>query len=1146
MPRSPHITGDSFVVTGPNIYRCQTCGKIYTRQGHLDLEHRDMSDRVNTDSRPYACKFEGCDKSFSRSDVLRRHELLHVRGSRSTPSTPPAPYQASQDDFSVWGGQSRSPEPSEYSQDGSSVVEVSHSSLPQPSHTSPNMPSNGTRQSRPPEPPMISQDVPSNGVERTQPQEPPQVTQTAPSNEAGQPEPAQATPTAPSNEAGQPKPKPRKSRMPPDVDRVWQDPFTGKPYLVFQSGVPTVVPPGADPTPEPPTPPPARPAKRQKTAAVPIPAGPPVPPVPKPDNLLPWLMARFGGPGLPPNGNLIWRPQPDIEQAFYLITDMLKSYTPGGAPIGLTTEFLEGCLHAFFQRVWPGLPVIHAPTFAWQRTIPTLLLHMLALGSLFTSIPNAFHRGEILWRLGHAAVTSCWRGLIAHRGPYDQCEGVQLVLSSLLGQIYALMSFNPEIRSTTFLSRGLGFFWARTCGMFASGDMADCQPDPKMSEIVNKHRWERWAALEVQRRAVHGHYILDGLISQTFVAPTSCRHILNPVACASSDRAFAATTVYEWMFVMGQSKEVHSPVSKVYANLLDDAYVQGPPMASSLTVSVVLEGVQSLIAELHDAVDDTFAVVPRRKLVQALLRIYLSYPLSHSNQLRWHHAFMEIAAPSNEMCRALCRVLNIPPMPGRSAGYTSPGVMDLSRWVHTADATRSLIHAVAVINILRVSSLDPAQAPLLPMAMFSSAMVIGAFCMFKTPSIVIPVTEQWVYVWERLFRTDLTDAGEQGPVEPPRPEQPLRPEAPREQEPPQEREENGEQENDKEKNQEEDREEGQGETLEQGQDKNQEEAQEHQMGTQEEGPEREQDKRQAEAQENQKEAQEQVQEEGPENAQEEVREETQNEIRMEDQEEAEEADEADEAEEEEEAEEVAEEVEEDGGEDEQDEGQEEQDESQGEQEGEQKDGRNEEWEEWEDQRQEQQRKEQEQKEREEDEDYDPDEEEEEQDSDNEQDRKATAQDRAAMQSQDREQQPNQTQREEQSQGQSQEHPREQHQQQTQAQHQEQRQEQHPPQPQPQPPQPYQPQRPLPPPTEADEFLIALQPKAGVPFTPINLPEQLHYLQALLRNLNSCWGVGAQMDHVVSNLTALVFRRQQNLPPAQGPPARTPWVVQVTR
>jgi hypothetical protein len=36
--------------------------------------------------------------------------------------------------------------------------------------------------------------------------------------------------------------------------------------------------------------------------------------------------------------------------------------------------------------------------------------------------------------------SSQWQSLITHRGPYDACKGVQLLVTALLGQIYGALS----------------------------------------------------------------------------------------------------------------------------------------------------------------------------------------------------------------------------------------------------------------------------------------------------------------------------------------------------------------------------------------------------------------------------------------------------------------------------------------------------------------------------------------------------------------------------------------------------------------------------------------------------------------------------------------------------------------------------------
>ena len=45
----------------------------------------------------------------------------------------------------------------------------------------------------------------------------------------------------------------------------------------------------------------------------------------------------------------------------------------------------------------------------------------------------------------HNLKTLQWETLITHRGPYDVCKGVQLMVTALLGQVYGALSkvWNP-------------------------------------------------------------------------------------------------------------------------------------------------------------------------------------------------------------------------------------------------------------------------------------------------------------------------------------------------------------------------------------------------------------------------------------------------------------------------------------------------------------------------------------------------------------------------------------------------------------------------------------------------------------------------------------------------------------------------------
>jgi hypothetical protein len=93
----------------------------------------------------------------------------------------------------------------------------------------------------------------------------------------------------------------------------------------------------------------------------------------------------------------------------------------------------------FFTRFNQTFPVLHRPTFVYKELTHPLLLNAIAIGSLYIGSEH-IAKGQALWRLAHTAVATNWATLITHRGAYDSCNGIQLVLTALLGQIYAALS----------------------------------------------------------------------------------------------------------------------------------------------------------------------------------------------------------------------------------------------------------------------------------------------------------------------------------------------------------------------------------------------------------------------------------------------------------------------------------------------------------------------------------------------------------------------------------------------------------------------------------------------------------------------------------------------------------------------------------
>jgi Fungal specific transcription factor domain len=52
---------------------------------------------------------------------------------------------------------------------------------------------------------------------------------------------------------------------------------------------------------------------------------------------------------------------------------------------GITSVFLDGCMHMFFTKFIPSFPVLHRATFVFRDCTHPVLLNAIAIGSLFMS-----------------------------------------------------------------------------------------------------------------------------------------------------------------------------------------------------------------------------------------------------------------------------------------------------------------------------------------------------------------------------------------------------------------------------------------------------------------------------------------------------------------------------------------------------------------------------------------------------------------------------------------------------------------------------------------------------------------------------------------------------------------------------------------
>ena len=409
----------------------------------------------------------------------------------------------------------------------------------------------------------------------------------------------------------------------------------------------------------------------------------------------------------------------------------------------------------FFVKFIPTFPVLHRATFVFRECAHPLLLNAIAIGSLYLGPKDAVSKGEALWHLAHTAVATSWQNLITHRGPYDACEGVQLVVTAVLGQVYGALSKNRAIRTTSQAFHSLGFVWARRCGMFDSEPYSlGSVPSIYSSETEKDHQWRIWVAREIQQRALLAHYMLDGLISQMSGEPTSVRHATNQLGLPSSEAAFEASSVDEWMTLMqSQTSTETTSFRSILRRLfhpMDGARWLDYGL-SAFSYKVILEGLQSLISD-DDSDEGTAVGVPTRTEVRrALNQVYESITLNTSlssadrfeTLLRWHAICLDTVVDSSVLCRNLCARYDIPQYIWQNGRVSKPHNLDLASWVTTPSARGALLHAMAIQEIIEQLPRGRAHAIHMPSSLFATATVYSVFALAGHPALKIPCAVVW-------------------------------------------------------------------------------------------------------------------------------------------------------------------------------------------------------------------------------------------------------------------------------------------------------------------------------------------------------------------------------------------------------------------
>lgn len=334
---------------------------------------------------------------------------------------------------------------------------------------------------------------------------------------------------------------------------------------------------------------------------------------------------------------------------------------------------------------------------------------------------------------------------------------------------------NPSLRLTSLNFHSLGFFWARQCGMYLE-DSNTIPPVPLRTDPVETktERWKDWAAKQVQLRALLGHYILDGHISRFSRGPTSVRHTANPLPIPASEAAFEAESADQWITEMAKGSMTRS-FREVFLALFSNSSSPILENLSSFSIRIILEGLQSTVADIADAKGPVAGMHTKAETYTALIRLYENCIVPQTPQIieverselliRWHLLGLDLATSSVSLCQNICAYFGIRQDLFRCPLDASSG-LNIPSWAENNDSRRALSHAAAIQDIAEKLPLGRSNAVHVPMALFAAATVYAGLCLGGHCNVSIPRKTSWSEIWDENVQAEVTGSISQRPGTP--------------------------------------------------------------------------------------------------------------------------------------------------------------------------------------------------------------------------------------------------------------------------------------------------------------------------------------------------------------------------------------------
>ncbi|KAI9148221.1 putative transporter [Paramyrothecium foliicola] len=441
-----------------------------------------------------------------------------------------------------------------------------------------------------------------------------------------------------------------------------------------------------------------------------------------------------------------------------LLTNTLFNVTSHVELSSLTPRFLDSSLHMFFTKFVPIMPLIHRPTFVYRDFSAPLLLNAIALGSLFFPSEDATAKGEALWRLAYTAIATAWSEMIGHRGEYDTCCGVELVLTALLSQTYAALSKSRTLRMTSQTFYGLILHWAQYCGMY---DVDPHQvPIPALGDPIETkmYAWKTWAARETQLRTLLGLCVIDGIVSQFSGNPVNTWSETHSLPLSADENAFGAETVDKWIRVMRATREGSARKASVrfydlrhslFSNDTDVHHAFFIPRLFDIKILLEVLAAQTTDFERTDRgpAGTQRKLGAMRALVvlrQHLARDTTLTPADRSIALlRWHAVCLDLVVSTAQGARRMCSHYDIPQHIFGGRKRLEPRKIDPEGWTRALSARKCLLHALEIQKYAFQVPLGVIHDTCLPGSLFAAATTYSSFVLPGITKILVPATVDW-------------------------------------------------------------------------------------------------------------------------------------------------------------------------------------------------------------------------------------------------------------------------------------------------------------------------------------------------------------------------------------------------------------------